>query len=149
MNARRSRHQARRQPAMHRAAPLLTRSVAALILVAFVGGSLAGYFHQAVERHARCPEHGEAIHVTAEPAATAQIAAAAGASWQRPGTEPGTHEHEHCYLCPSSRERSGSAAVQAWSPVALLSFPSRVEVAHSEAIFSEIYVLAPKTSPPV
>jgi hypothetical protein len=144
---------------------MMLQGQAALLALVFVAGQLGSLLHAVSERHARCPEHGELVHVDALPlaAATGPMAATA-ATGRDTATETdlgdadalrGTastgegHEHDHCYLCPVSRERLGpvpnTGAIAAVTPA---------EVAHSlPAVVAPSgrrgYVIAPKTSPPV
>jgi hypothetical protein len=128
-----------------------TRGLAALVVMAFLGNSLAGYIHKAVERHARCPEHGEIIHVRGELAQTPADTAAAASpgSHARPvAPDENSHEHEHCYLCPSTRERLSTVSVASvvfdtGPTLARLAVPTQAEPARAD-----IYIVAPKTSPP-
>jgi hypothetical protein len=128
-----------------------TRGLAALVVLAFLGNSLANYIHKAVERHARCPEHGEIIHVRGELAQTAADAAtpASPGSHALPAApDEDGHEHEHCYLCPTTRERLSTVSVAS----ALLNIaPTLPRLAIHASVAparSTIYIVAPKTSPP-
>jgi hypothetical protein len=128
-----------------------TRGLAALVIMAFLGNSLAGYIHKAVERHARCPEHGEIIHVRGElaqtPAATA--ATATPGSHARPAApDESSHEHEHCYLCPSTRERLSTASVASALFDTVPTLPWMAARTGAEPARSNLYIVAPKTSPP-
>src|SRR5690606_8046906 len=120
----------------------------------FVASQLGSYLHAATERHVRCPEHGELVHLahTDElPPTTGTTAAAGpdGADALRNGAGAGDgHEHEHCYLCPVSRERlgtvpDGSEIAVAMPAVLAHSYPAVVAQSGQPR-----YVIAPKTSPP-
>ncbi len=139
---------------------MILQGQAALLALVFVAGQLGSHVHAVSERHVRCPEHGELIHVDALPLAAGPVAATAATS-PASGTAPGEadalrndasavdgHEHDHCYLCPVSRERLGTipnaGALAAVMPAV---------VAHSlPAVVAQSgrprYVIAPKTSPP-
>jgi hypothetical protein len=143
---------------------MLQQGQAALLALVFVAGQLASHLHAVSERHARCPEHGELVHVDARPLATATGPMAATAATgrdtatdtshgdadalRRDASAADGHEHDHCYLCPVSRERLGTVpnagAIAAAMPAV---------VAHSmPAVVAQSgrprYVIAPKTSPP-
>lgn len=128
-----------------------TRGLAALVILAFVGSSLASYIHKAVERHARCPEHGEIIHVSG---ALAQVPDSAPATpspsnHARPvSPEDSGHDHEHCYLCPNTRERMDMVVAAGTVSNAPPILPRTVAGTVAAPIYSELYALAPKTSPP-
>jgi hypothetical protein len=128
---------------------------AALLALVFVASQLGSHLHAATEHHARCPEHGELVHVEMDaPLAAAAAAKTDGAASPegaalRNGAAAEGHEHEHCYLCPVSRERLGTIpntdTIAAAAPVAVAS-PQPAVVAHGG---QPRYVLAPKTSPPL
>ena len=143
---------------------MILQGQAALLALVFVAGQLGSQLHAVSERHARCPEHGELVHVDALPlaAATGPIAATAATgglasdnasgeadALRRDASAAEGHEHDHCYLCPVSRERLGTVpsagAITAAMPAV---------VAHSlPAVLTQSgrprYVIAPKTSPPL
>lgn len=154
---------------------MLQQGQAALLVLAFVVGQVGSFVHAAVERHTVCSEHGEIVHVPhgtpaderAAAGAPGHIAAgdvdtAATADEQAPrdvdvdldvlrdGAAVGDeHAHEHCYLCPASREPLSPApsgdAIAAVMPAAVqISLPARVATGDRAR-----YTLAPKTSPPV
>src|SRR5690606_524125 len=120
----------------------------ALIAVVFVAGNLGSLLHEATERHARCPEHGELMHVEAAAPGAAGEDARDVAALARPSSDSSEHEHEHCFLCPSSRERAclGPIHAAALAPVARFAPPpARAESAPRAR---HVYALAPKNSPP-
>lgn len=129
------------------------RGLAAVLVVAFVGSNLGTYLHEATERHARCPEHGEVIHVAGE--ATTPWAPddttgqeSTDPSARTPAPDALGHDHDHCYLCPTTRER---AVVLAPQPVAVATATTAVRSTipdHAAIASSDVYALAPKTSPP-
>lgn len=144
---------------------VILQGQAALLALVFVASQLGSHLHAVVERHARCPEHGELIHVDALPLAarTGPVAAMGEAHGTAPhaaaDTAPGHalrndapeadgHEHDHCYLCPVSRERLGTVPNEGALAAAVPAV-----VAHSlPAVAAQSgrprYVIAPKTSPP-
>lgn len=141
---------------------MILQGQAALLALVFVAGQLGSYLHAATEHHARCPEHGELVHVDALPlaatgpkatpatTATTPEARSGDADALRNGPAAGDgHEHEHCYLCPVSRERLGTMpsadAIAAVMPAMVAhSLPAVVAPSGRPR-----YVIAPKTSPPL
>jgi hypothetical protein len=131
---------------------MILKGQAALVALVFVASQLGSYLHAATEHHARCPEHGELIHVDAPAGATvaveaADASAAEGAALRSAGDEG--HEHDHCYLCPVSRERLGTIshadAIAAATPVVI----AHALPAAAMHVGQPRYVIAPKTSPPL
>jgi hypothetical protein len=133
---------------------MILQGQAALLALVFVAGQLGSHLHAATEHHARCPEHGELVHVDA-PLAAGTVAMAAATS---PGDSDALrnaaagvdgHEHDHCYLCPVSRERLGTTpnadAIAAVMP-AVVAHSLPAMVAHGG---QPRYIIAPKTSPPL
>lgn len=131
-----------------------TRGLAVLVMMAFLGSSLASYIHKAVERHARCPEHGEIIHVRGELAQapesspTSPASPSPGSHAQPASPEDSGHEHEHCYLCPNSHQRLGMVAADSTLGNTQPMLPRTATGVVAAPIHSDIYILAPKTSPP-
>jgi hypothetical protein len=156
---------------------MLQQGQAALLVLAFVAGQIGSYVHAAVERHAVCPEHGEIIHVPehvpehmpdhglpghgtdglvphrdsglADEDARAEASPVVGDALRDASAASDEHAHEHCYLCPASRESltpgpSGDALAAAIPEVAALSLPAVVATSDRAR-----YIIAPKTSPPV
>jgi hypothetical protein len=147
---------------------MILQGQAALLALVFVAGQLGSHLHAVSERHARCPEHGELIHVDALPLAaatgpmattaagrdtatdTASDTALGGAdALRRDASAADGHEHDHCYLCPVSRERLGTVPT-----VGAVAAAMPAVVAHSlPAVVAQSgrprYVIAPKTSPPL
>jgi hypothetical protein len=124
---------------------------AALALLCVVGPIL-GYAHMLLVAHVQCVEHGELLHVAA--ATAVETRANAGRRTAEPSVdsrsdvESESHEHDHC--CVASARKT-QAAVDSVRPVAV----ATVQPAHpmSERAVAcppvALYVLAPKTSPPV
>lgn len=147
---------------------MLQQGQAALLVLAFVAGQIGSYVHAAVERHAVCPEHGEIIHVPehvpdhgthglvphrdsglADEDARAEASPVVGDALRDASAASDEHAHEHCYLCPASRESltpapSGDALAAAMPDVVPFSLPAVVATSDRAR-----YIIAPKTSPPV
>jgi hypothetical protein len=138
---------------------MIQQGQAALLALVFVAGQLGSYLHAATEHHARCPEHGELVHVDALPLAatgpmatppTGPEAVPDDADALRSGAAAADgHEHDHCYLCPVSRERLGTMpsadAIAAVMPAVVAhSLPAVVAPSGRPR-----YIIAPKTSPPL
>jgi hypothetical protein len=130
------------------------------VLGLFATTGLARQFHQATARHAICPDHGEAIHVGGhddqehDPEAIAGSADSAdGRPMLSSATDPSEHEHEHCLLCSTSRERVSLAprghAASSLPGLAAGAAPdeSVQTVAHPPPV--PTYLFAPKHSPPI
>jgi hypothetical protein len=133
-------------------------AVAALLVVA----NLIAYWHQATVVHARCAEHGELVH-TAPPAgahpgdhgpATVgaadvesghdHVVAIASRSWTA------DDEHDHCQLCPLTRESPRLGAPPAISAPPLTAAPRSVAaITAAPDVSRDLVRFAPKTSPPV
>jgi hypothetical protein len=127
-------------------------AVAALLVVA----NLVAHWHQATVVHARCAEHGEQVHAAPEASADLRIGAAdraheaveVAALWARTGAGAG-EDHDHCDLCPLTREPLPLAA----PAVAGVRLPQAVDAARPLAIAAslpsvDLVRFAPKTSPP-
>jgi hypothetical protein len=156
-----------------RSAPTHMRSTlqqgqAALLVLAFVVGQVGSFVHAAFERHAVCAEHGEIVHVPHDlpehghvapgvPGLRGTLGLAAERAQAprdldalRDGSTAGEeHAHEHCYLCPVSREPlapgpSGDAIAAVMPAAVPLSLPAVVATSDRPR-----YIIAPKTSPPV
>jgi hypothetical protein len=129
-------------------------AVAALLVVA----NLVAHWHQATVVHARCAEHGEVVHAADGLDDGADHATAAIASDQAPVAIAILHsraagsagdDHEHCDLCPLTREplRLGAAvAVAAPAPLAVAA--ARAPSAQAAVRTIDRVRFAPKTSPP-
>lgn len=115
-------------------------------------GQASGLLHGVLVQHARCAEHGEAVHVAA-----AEHALAAHADASAPGTQvvhadataAEEHGHEHC-LGVWNR-RGATFAPEAGTVVPAL-FAAHVHAApHAipRVAARPLFLLAPKTSPPV
>ena len=110
----------------------------------------SGLLHGLLVEHARCPEHGEAVHVgetghaahaSAIPGATAALHAAAA--------RVEAHAHEHCALASDRRERAiaGRPSTTATAaPRAVARAVPLLSLAHPAQI--PLLSLAPKSSPP-
>ncbi len=139
---------------------MLQQGQAALLVLAFVVGQVGSFVHAAFERHTVCSEHGEIVHVphgmpehghvapgTVE---VADAQAPRDLDAVRDGSAAGDeHAHEHCYLCPASRESltpgpSGDAVAAVMPAAVRFSLPAVVATSDRAR-----YIIAPKTSPPV
>jgi hypothetical protein len=141
----------RRRSRLHSATAV---AVAALLVVA----NLVAHWHQATVVHARC-EHGELVHADglAEAEGHARVDAApvadeapvAVAVVRSRAAAPASDEHDHCELCPLTREplRLGATVVVA-APAPQLVAPARPPVSHAAARTIDRVRFAPKTSPP-
>lgn len=134
------------------------RAWSAFAIAILLGANLSSYLHKSTERHAVCPEHGELIHVDDHSASSGVQTSARDAVVERHErgiqvrpTESGDseHEHEHCYLCPSSRDRlhTPHVALVVGDAIARDYRFDGVRPVHPDQ--SAVYALAPKTSPPV
>lgn len=135
----------------HHARSRILQGQAALLALVFVASQLAGYLHAATEHHARCPEHGELIHVDAPAEAASRPAVATPAEDDHAlrTAAADDHEHDHCYLCPVSRERLGTVP-DTGALAAVL--PAEIGHATPAAVAPTgrpRYIIAPKTSPPL
>lgn len=133
------------------------RGMSALLMLSFVLAQLGSFAHALAERHERCAEHGELIHVEASAAADALEAPAAGHEHDHEhGDTPvlaaapdaGEHGHDHCHLGPLTREtqpveRAEFALAPPVQPGLSAALPPL-----STPRTSARYAFAPKTSPP-
>ena len=127
-------------------------AIGLIAAVAFVGGQLLSGYHSLTERHVVCSEHGETLHLPGQSETLAgdsdEQKAHSGSHVQPAEPVQGGHEHEHCHLCPTSREPLALAAPvgQSFDQVAqarqLAIPPAELPAA------SNLYLFAPKTSPP-
>lgn len=133
-------------------------------MLAFVVAQVGSYVHAAFERHTVCAEHGEIVHVPGhglpgrmEPGRMEPGLARGQAEAPREAHDAlrdgsaasDEHAHEHCYLCPASRESltpgpSGDAIAAVMPDVVPFSLPAVVATSDRAR-----YIIAPKTSPPV
>jgi hypothetical protein len=145
----------RRRSRLHSATAV---AVAALLVVA----NLVAHWHQATVVHARC-EHGELVHAeglaeiggharaeaSADAAPVGGDAPVAVAVVRSRAAAPASDEHDHCELCPLTREplRLGAAVVVA-APAPEVVAPARPSASHAAARTIDRVRFAPKTSPP-
>jgi hypothetical protein len=126
-------------------------SAAALAALCLLGPIL-GYAHMLLVAHARCPEHGELLHLDA-PAVSEPVA-----SSENPTREPAvapesdlaseTHDHDHCVVTSA---RKTQAAVRSAGPLLVVGDHPPQQLADDGAVTRPpvaLYVLAPKNSPP-
>jgi hypothetical protein len=130
----------------------LRHAVALLALACFGLGNLAAFAHELGERHVRCAEHGELIHVAPAGAVSqANVPRAIGPSGEiGRSRSAASAEHDHCFVSITSRVRAASfktaAAILAPPPAGwAVRIASDLVVVDSQARFR----LAPKASPPV
>lgn len=128
------------------------RVVVFVLLAAFGCLQVASLFHAATERHAVCPEHGELVHVSTD----SGVLALAGAGDTSPETrahagtptDQGAHDHDHCYLCPSSRVQASLPSAETLAAAAPEAHATHGIVATDTPIAAQRYLVAPKQSPP-
>lgn len=127
-----------------RSSSILTLCLALL----FAGEAVVAVAHSA-ERHVRCAEHGELIHVgTADPSAL-DSRPAPDSSPDLGGAPPtGDPEHEHCFALGMSRERLAPAACAHTVPAAAPVAVAAALGAEAPPIGRALYRIAPKNSPP-
>jgi hypothetical protein len=136
-----------------------TRSSSILILslaVLFAGEAVVALAHRA-QRHVRCSEHGELIHVgvAGDPALALDRLAEQARAGQTPSDvarrapPTGEPEHEHCFILGMSRERATPSAcartVPAATPIAQAAASKTDDVSPRARA---VYRIAPKNSPP-
>ncbi len=138
------------------------RLLAAVLAVCFAGGQLLQLGHHLIVRHATCPEHGEPVHLTRPsadpdgrgatnpplPPATAAVGPHKG---ELAGSERQDREHhDHCAVVPTRRD-TGQATPRA-------EFAFELPGARGTELATPtgrtpkrlpVYLLAPKTSPPI
>jgi hypothetical protein len=119
------------------------RSLALTLVSASLLGQIAGFAHLALSAHSVCAAHGEAVHPSQEPSASAT-----GAGFQAFPRSADSDEHAHCFLVTHRRDRA-VALVAACAP---LSIPEeKAEPAPALRIEHPAIAtlrLAPKSSPP-
>lgn len=127
-----------------------SRSILTLCLAfLFAGEAVVAIAHRA-ERHVRCSEHGELIHVgAADPSAVDRVDPTPDSSTDLDRAPPtGEPEHEHCFILGMSRERLAPSAcahtVPAAAPIAVAAASS----AEAPPARRAVYRIAPKNSPP-
>ena len=113
---------------------------------------LLGWIHLVAVEHARCPEHGEVLHVTERAAGTA-LARELHATEEAPTSSvetapPELHADDHCGWLADRRDARLAPTVLAMSPSprgeACSTAPAPLPCASS----APLYRLAPKQSPP-
>lgn len=129
----------------HRGSPrklgVLTLAITLLLV------QLGGAWHLAWKDHARCAEHGEWIDV--DHTVTAASAAAPSHGPQVDAAGSSSRAHDHCTILEASRVRGitwdGGLAASPAKPVVRACLTPAVEPVE---IGFELYLLAPKHSPP-
>jgi hypothetical protein len=130
-----------------------SKGAAAALALLCVVGPILGYAHMLLVAHVQCVEHGELLHVAAAHTAV-ETHANAGRRTAEPSVdarsdvESESHEHDHCGVASA---RKTQAAVDSVRPVAVATVqPARPTSERAvECPPVALYVLAPKTSPPV
>lgn len=120
-------------------------AVHAMLLMAASG--VAGALHHATVRHATCPEHGEAVHLTGGGTATE---AHPGRNTQVAPLAPGSGDEErdaHCLAAAGQRQRAPSPARFELAPRLAGEVAPRPD-ASFVPLAGSTYRLAPKHSPP-
>lgn len=124
----------------------------ALVLAGlYVASTAVSFAHLATTQHARCPDHGELMHV--EP-----VTHEAGLEMTAPGELPtlarggalgDPHDHDHCAVTPLGESGWAQRVSQTSAPL----LAARVDPAplSGDVAFVTVarYLIAPKTSPPV
>ena len=120
-------------------------TAAAFAVVVLVVGQLAALHHEAVQRHITCADHGELIDAPTPTSATA-VDNCGHSHWV--GIEGGSAEHKDCAISRAFHQSSsadhGSPTVAITATVATID----VVITHDVVVTSELYLIAPKTSPP-
>lgn len=117
------------------------------LVAAFLGGNLLGLAHQSGERHARCPEHGEPVHL--EQAGAALPPAPGDSEGVRSTSMSFEDVHDHCVVMSNVRERPSITAAASSALPAPDGAPLALAFARTGPSAGQILRLAPKTSPPV
>ncbi len=133
----------------------MSRVHATLAALALVLSSLFGMIHEATTTHVLCAQHGELIHGEtgllnpANPAVAAKAVAQGRGPTVRDLQAVASHGHEHCALISAMR-----ASRMAPRPPVVVSAPvavGRLAIAVAPVVHgrdSDLYLTAPKTSPP-
>jgi hypothetical protein len=127
---------------------LRTRGVATLAALALLVANLGLLLHRLAVAHATCTEHGEIVHVEGGVLGAAPRPAARDGLRAAPGAA--AHGHDHCALAFATRERVGlvptAGVVAPCEPDPVAAAPAAMT--HC-VIRIDLWLLAPKTSPPV
>lgn len=117
---------------------------AALAVVLLVGGQLAALAHNATTRHVECSEHGEVLE-----AATLVDLLHACDQDHLVGVEGQQgSDHDDCTLARALHQSATSPAPALTPVLAPVLAPADAAVSVERASSSELYLIAPKTSPP-
>lgn len=117
---------------------------AALAVVLLVGGQLAALAHNASTRHVECAEHGEVLEA-------ARLADELHACDQDHliGVEGGQGaDHDDCSIARALQQSAALPHVAAAPQLVPALAPPDAVIPVEVAIASELYLIAPKTSPP-
>lgn len=131
-------------------APIRRRWLALCLASLYVASTAASFAHLATTQHARCPDHGELIHVEAvahdvdvDVDAPSELPSVA-----RGGVAGEPHHHDHCAVAPIVE---GSAPLVTIASEAPPPSPCRDPAPlPGDTAFVTLarYLIAPKTSPP-
>jgi len=136
---------------LRRRSPLL----GVIVPLALLAGQVSTVVHSMVVEHERCLEHGELVHRTLargvdDLEATAGLARKDG---RRAGLDPAPatdgHGHEHCLSFVNRRDVLRTAQPPAATAFAPPSIATSSPMAPATLACDEIFLLAPKTSPPL
>lgn len=123
-------------------------ALAALCLL----GPILSYAHMLLVAHARCPEHGELLHVEAPGAVQlgARTEAAGGlsviGSAERLSSE--SHAHDHCVVASARKAETVLESAGAIAVIEPAGSPGGGDERRAGSAPVPLYVLAPKNSPP-
>lgn len=129
--------------------PAALRYQVALLLWSFVATHMVALVHAATAAHSRCADHGELVDGDeSERLAHADAESDAASIHSMPGGS--TEHHDHCHIGSAAHQQSTAAAepTVAAAPVAQARdsmSPGAPTVGHGP----QLYLTAPKTSPPL
>lgn len=133
---------------------LLVRSLAALVALLLMAGSLGQIAHFLLVPHAICAEHGELLelHDGAHPATDAGREASAPRDASRPqvAAPEELESHEHCQLLARSQRELALPLADAFEPAPVLGERAAPTLRAANEPLGQLAALslAPKTSPP-
>lgn len=120
--------------------------ISGAVIASFLAMSIGGVAHHAVERHQRCAEHGELIHVEVA-GGTVVVEASANPAIER-GDLQQEDAHDHCDIAMASRDHATAPGGDTPTCVDLEDQPAASIAPRLAASGPARYRLAPKTSPP-
>lgn len=123
-----------------------TRVQAAFTALVFVVSSWFGMVHEATTRHVQCAEHGELVDA---PSTAPRRAAATDHRLALRNSAPAAGGHEHCSLMSATRASRIAARPPALhSALIAISEVASAPTGGGTARATDLYLTAPKTSPP-